>query len=95
MSTVMATTPPPMEARVKSSVNISVKRRIADCCYRFVFNKVTWHYEEGCLTLRGCVPSFYLKQVLQELMRGIEQVDQIQNDVDVVSSTGLSSERPK
>lgn len=55
--------------------------------------KVTWHYNDGQLTLRGCVPSFHMKQLLQELLRGIEQVTQITNSVDVISSTGLSSER--
>jgi hypothetical protein len=32
---------------------------------------------------------------LQTLLRDIEQVKRIVNDVDVVSSTGLSSEQPK
>jgi hypothetical protein len=41
------------------------------------------------------VPSFYLKQVLQELLRNIAQVDRIENDVAVVSSTGLSSGGPR
>ena len=68
---------------------------VARPTYRFVFDKITWHYEAGSLTLSGCVPSFYLKQVLQEMMRGIDHVEQVHNDVDVVSSTGLSSERPK
>jgi len=36
---------------------------------------------------------FYLKQVLQELLRGIERVKLITNSVDVVSATGLSSDR--
>jgi hypothetical protein len=43
--------------------------------------------------LHGCVPTFYLKQVLQELLHGIERVTLITNSVDVVSSTGVSSER--
>ena len=59
-----------------------------------IFGNVTWHCNDGHLTLRGCVPNFYLKQVLQELLHGIEQVKQITNSVDVVSSTGMSSERP-
>jgi hypothetical protein len=44
-------------------------------------------------TTGGCVRTFYLKQVLQELLRGIERVRLITNSVDVVSSTGLSSGR--
>ena len=74
-------------------VHETVRRRIDGCSYKFIFGKTTWHYNDGQLTLRGCVPSFHLKQQLQELLRGIEHVTQITNSVDVVSSTGLSSER--
>jgi hypothetical protein len=70
-----------------------VRRRIYGCPYKFIFGKVTWHCIDGKLMLRGCVPSFHLKQLLQELLRGIEHVTQITNCVDVVSVTGLSSER--
>lgn len=56
-------------------------------------SNVTWHCNDGHLTLRGCVPNFYLKQVLQELLHGIGRVKLITNSVDVVSSTGMSSVR--
>jgi len=42
--------------------------------------------------LRGRVPSFYLKQILQTWLRRLDGVEQIDNQVDVVSATGLSSE---
>jgi hypothetical protein len=71
----------------------TVRRRIEGCSYKFIFGKVTWHCNDGHLTLLGCVPNFYLKQVLQELLHGIERVKLITNSVDVVSSTGMSSER--
>jgi osmotically-inducible protein OsmY len=74
-------------------IHETVRRRIDGCSYKFIFGKVIWHCHDGHLTLRGCVPNFYLKQVLQELVRGIERVELITNSVDVVSSTGLSSER--
>ena len=74
-------------------IHETVRRRIDGCSYKFIFGNVTWHFHEGQLTLRGRVPNFYLKQVLQELVRGIERVKLITNSVDVVSSTGLSSER--
>ena len=80
---------------VSASVDDAVRRRIEGCSYRFVFDKITWQYEDEMLTLRGCVPSFHLKQVLQELLRGIEEVQCIANNVDVVSSSGLSSEGPR
>jgi hypothetical protein len=43
------------------------------------------------LTIRGCVPTFYLKQVLQGLLRNLRGVERIDNRVDVVSPVGLSS----
>jgi hypothetical protein len=43
------------------------------------------------LTIRGCVPSFYLKQVLQGLLKNLEGVGRIDNQVAVVNPQGLSS----
>jgi len=48
---------------------------------------------EGRLVLMGRLPSFYLKQVLQTVLRGLPDVQRIDNRVDIVSPTGLSSER--
>ncbi|PQO25649.1 hypothetical protein C5Y96_22780 [Blastopirellula marina] len=69
----------------------TVRRRIDQCRYGFIFRKVSLRYDSGTLTLTGRVPSFYLKQNLQELLRDIPQVHQLENNVDVVSSCGLSS----
>jgi len=49
--------------------------------------------EKGRLVLLGRLPSFYLKQVLQTVLRGLPGVKQIDNRVDVISSEGLSSVR--
>jgi hypothetical protein len=75
-------------------IHETVRRRIDGCSYKLMFGNVTWHCNDGHVTLRGCVPNFHLKQVLQELLRGIERVKLITNSVDVVGSTGLSSEGP-
>jgi hypothetical protein len=45
------------------------------------------------LFVDGKLPSFYLKQVLQTILRDVPGVRQINNRVNVVSSTGLSSAR--
>ena len=45
----------------------------------------------GVLILRGSVPSFYLKQVLQHTLKNLDGVRRIDNQVTVVSSEGLSS----
>ena len=55
--------------------------------------EITCDYAEGVLILRGRVPSFYLKQVLQSLVSDTPGVHRIDNRVDVVSPVALSSVR--
>ena len=43
------------------------------------------------LIVRGSVPSFYLKQVLQHALKNLDGIRWIDNQVTVVSSEGLSS----
>ena len=40
-------------------------------------------FHEGVLTLRGRVPSWYLKQLSQEAMQDIPGVEEVNNRVDV------------
>jgi hypothetical protein len=47
------------------------------------------------LTVRGRVPSFYLKQMLQTLLKDLDGVRWIDNQVEVVACDGLSSVRDK
>ena len=44
--------------------------------------------QDDVLVVRGAVPSFYLKQVLQTVLRDIDGVRQIDNQATVIS-TGL------
>jgi hypothetical protein len=46
--------------------------------------------EEDILIVRGNVPTFYLKQLLQCVLRDVEGVRAIDNQVMVISSHGLS-----
>jgi hypothetical protein len=41
------------------------------------------------LTLRGKVPTFYLKQTLQALVEKVDGVTQVQNLVDVTYPAGV------
>lgn len=70
-----------------------VQRRLSRCHYGFIFGKIEVEVANGRLILTGCVPSFYLKQNLQELLRDIPHVEQVINNVDVKSNCGLSSVR--
>jgi osmotically-inducible protein OsmY len=42
-----------------------------------------WH--DGVVVLRGCVPSFYLKQIAQEVVASVEGVERIENQIEVVT----------
>jgi hypothetical protein len=91
-----ATRPTSGGGRQQPSVEVLARRRLVErCAYAFSFDQVTFSYWQGTLTLRGRLPSFYLRQVLQTHLRNLDGVTQINNQVDVVSSTGLSSVRPK
>lgn len=78
---------------VHEDVMRAVGKRLEDCRYGFIFRKVQVEFSDGSLLLTGQVPSFYLKQNLQELFRDVPHVEDITNNVDVVNSHGLSSVR--
>ena len=59
--------------------------------FRHRAEQFEFHFEENVLIVRGVVPSFYLKQVLQSALRDLEGVLRVDNQVAVVSSEGLSS----
>ncbi len=50
-------------------------------------------YHDGVLTLRGCLSSFYLKQVAQTLVRDLPSVERIDNQIEVVSPPHSGSAR--
>jgi hypothetical protein len=45
------------------------------------------------LVLSGRLPTFYLKQLLQETVRHLPGVHHVRNEIDVVSPYGVSSVR--
>lgn len=63
------------------------------CHFTRHWREIRCDFDAGVLTLRGNVPSFYLKQVLQSILKDIPGVARIDNRVDVVSAAGLSSVR--
>ena len=44
---------------------------------------VSCDFHEGVLTLRGCVSSFHLKQVAQELTRQLDGAEEVNNRLEV------------
>jgi osmotically-inducible protein OsmY len=45
---------------------------------------VTCDCRDGVLTLRGCLPTYYLKQVAQAVVARLEGVRQVVNEIQVV-----------
>jgi hypothetical protein len=54
-------------------------------------DKFEFDFSDDILIVRGRVPSFYLKQLLQSALMRLDEVGRIDNRVEVVSCDGLSS----
>lgn len=74
-------------------VNCAVCRLEEHPCFHGRSGTIQLEFCQGTIILSGRVPSFYLKQLLQEAMRDIDGVDKIDNRVEVIRSNGLSSTR--
>jgi hypothetical protein len=46
---------------------------------------VSCEYHAGVLTLRGCLPSYYLKQMAQTAVARLDGVERIVNEIEVVA----------
>ncbi len=79
-----------LEAPVPAlSIEEMVTRRLRESSYYYL-RSITCAVDQGVLTLRGKVPSFYLKQTIQVIAERVEGVTRIINLVDVVNPAGLS-----
>ena len=47
---------------------------------------ISCNYHNGMLVLRGCVPTYYLKQMAQEVVTQLEGVEHVENRIQVLSS---------
>jgi osmotically-inducible protein OsmY len=61
--------------------------------FRGRLNGVEIKHEGRNLYLSGRLPTFYLKQLVQEAVRHLPGVDFVYNEIDVVSADGVSSVR--
>jgi hypothetical protein len=88
-------TPVPVAA-VHESPEARIRRSLAqDSSYAYCFRFIRFSSRNGVLTVSGCLPSFYLKQVLISHLQKVEGLTRIDDRVDVISSNGLSSERQR
>ncbi len=91
--TVALPVAPHVEKKVLGNRIVSQARvQLSQCDhFRCHCHSIGIEYQKGDLVLVGRLPSFYLKQVLQTVLRGLPGVQRIDNRVDVISATGLSS----
>jgi osmotically-inducible protein OsmY len=64
-----------------------VERRLRESSYYYL-RTISCAFDQGVLTLRGKVPTFYLKQTVQAIAERVEGVQRIINLVDVVNPAG-------
>jgi hypothetical protein len=73
-------------------VLVRAQRQLAkDCPSAYYFKNLHLDYRRGVLTVCGSVPTQALKWILESLLSHVDGVEQIDNQVSVVSATGLSS----
>jgi osmotically-inducible protein OsmY len=46
---------------------------------------VACEFRDGVLTLNGCLPTYYLKQVAQEAVARLDGIAKIENRIEVIS----------
>jgi osmotically-inducible protein OsmY len=69
---------------------------LAERCLRrnayLALKNVSCDYQSGVLALRGCLPSYYLKQVAQQVVAHLEGVQRIDNQIKVVPAASCSGQ---
>ena len=64
-------------------------RELAEGCLRrnpyLALKSVSCEWRDGVLVLRGCLPSYYLKQVAQEVVARLDGVQAVDNQIQVVT----------
>lgn len=74
-----------------SGVGESAQVRLLKSPY-FALREICCAYQDGIVTLRGILPSYYLKQLAQALVGDVEGVTAIVNEIEVASA--LEREAP-
>jgi osmotically-inducible protein OsmY len=74
--TVLATTPLAGEAIARGA---EARLRHSYLALR----TITCESRGGTLVLRGCLPTYYLKQIAQEAVNTLEGVDRVVNEIEV------------
>ena len=81
----VATPPPPRFL----GIDRLAERRLRGSSFLALRN-VCCEYHEGVMTLRGRLPTYYLKQIAQELVAEVEGVQKVFNRIEVVAPVWCS-----
>lgn len=73
----------PALAGTRDAVVESKARQLLGESNYLALRRLDCEFHDGQLVLRGRVPTYYLKQVAQTLVRQLPQVQQIENRLDV------------
>lgn len=78
--------PPPAGGASGRRANVG---ELAERCLRsnayLALKNISCEFKQGVLTLRGCLPSYYLKQIAQAAVARVEGVERIENQIEVVN----------
>ncbi|AGA26841.1 BON domain-containing protein [Singulisphaera acidiphila] len=72
-----------------AGLSLEVERRLRGSGY-LALRGVSYEVCAGIVRLRGCLPTYYLKQVAQAIVSEIDDVDQIINQIEIVAPAGRS-----
>ena len=64
----------------------NAQRTLRDSQYQ-VLAQVSCEFREGILILRGRVPSFYMKQIAQTVIRDLDDVVRVDNRLEVAEAS--------
>jgi osmotically-inducible protein OsmY len=71
------------------TTNQAKTRELAEGCLRgnpyLALKNVSCDYQNGVAVLRGCLPTYYLKQVAQEVVAHQQGVDKVKNQIQVLT----------
>jgi osmotically-inducible protein OsmY len=68
-----------LEAR---NIERAARRRLEQCGY-YALNSIACRFRSGAITLSGTVPMYFHKQLAQEAVRDLRNVDVVVNDIEV------------
>lgn len=84
---------PPGVATAQKVIEDLAECRLRRCGYP-ALGDVACECLGGVLTLRGCLPTYYLKQKAQEVVAEVEGVREIVNRIEVMSATRSDAAGP-